>query len=454
MTRVLVAGLCPFPWEDAGRNYGPGVRTWQFAWSLARAGHAVRLLAQPIPGAYAIPPAREEERDGVRILRVLPTEIEDPAFVRREVVAWDAEAVVGATIYGAVALARCDLELPFWADQFGHVMAEAQAKAAIEGANWPLAYFWRMARAVDLGADHFSVVSERQRYALIGELGALGRLNAETCGYEFASVIPCAAAPELPTPPAGRLLRGRRIPEDAFVVLWSGGFNVWSDVETLFAGVDRAMSENDRVHFVSTGGGIVGQDEETYERFRCLVAGSAHASRYLLEGWVSQSLVPAYTAEADLGVVTDRPMYEGLLGSKNRVLQWMNAGLAVAYNRWGDVGDLVATPGLGLSFEVGDSEGLCSRIVWAAQHPSELAEIVRRAEEEVAARYTFEATARSLVEWSADPRPAPDREWRGRIRSPDDFGEPRQVLVSAVKRVPFLARLPAARWAWRWMTRS
>jgi hypothetical protein len=129
----------------------------------------------------------------------------------------------------------------------------------------------------------------------------------------------------------------------------------------------------------------------------------------------------------------------------------MNAGLAVAYNRWGDVGDLVATSGMGLSFEVGDSEGLSSRIVWAAEHPLELAEIVRRAREEVAARFTFEATARPLVEWIAKPRPAPDREWRGRIRSPDDFAEARQVIAASARRFAFIARLPLARAAWRWL---
>ena len=49
------------------------------------------------------------------------------------------DAVVGATLLGSFALARAGCELPFWADQFGHSMAEAQAKAALVGNNRPLA---------------------------------------------------------------------------------------------------------------------------------------------------------------------------------------------------------------------------------------------------------------------------------------------------------------------------
>src|SRR4030042_1369409 len=94
-------------------------------------------------------------------------------------------------------------------------------------------------------AARLPVVSESQRRAAIGELGAVGRLTAETCGYELVSVIPCAHVPPEEAPPrtdarAGRVARGRIVPDDAFVVLWSGGFNVWSDVATLGAGAGTA----------------------------------------------------------------------------------------------------------------------------------------------------------------------------------------------------------------------
>ena len=58
-------------------------------------------------------------------------------------------------------------------------------------------------------------------------------------------------------------MRGRLVPEDAFVVLWSGGYNVWSDIETLLQGLEKAMDEQPSIHFLSTGGAISGHDDAT-----------------------------------------------------------------------------------------------------------------------------------------------------------------------------------------------
>jgi glycosyltransferase involved in cell wall biosynthesis len=134
---------------------------------------------------------------------------------------------------------------------------------------------------------------------------------------------------------------------------------------------------------------------------------------------------PGYVEEADLGVLADRMVYEGLLGSKNRVLQWMGAGLPVLYNRLGDLGDLLADRALGLTFTPGDSGALAERLAWAAGHDEELRRMA--AGPQVAQREPPEARP-PLVEW-AGPRRAPDagtrhacagrrpRRWRQRARA-------------------------------------
>ncbi len=453
MSRVLVAGVCPLPFENTPRSFGPGIRTWQFAWSLSRAGHEVRLLALRAPGAYADGAgAATEVRDGIHIGRLSDVAFFDPATVRAAVRDAHPDALVGASLLGSAALARARSSLPFWADEFGHAMAEAQAKAFAEGRNWPVAYTWNLLRPVLLSADRLSVVSERQRYAAIGELGAVGRLTAETCGYEFTAVIPCALVPteEAPTPPGGGpgpVVRGRLVPEDAFVVLWSGGFNVWSDVETVARGVETAMSRNPQIHFVATGGAIPGLDAAAWERFRAMAGGSPHRDRFHLEGWVPAERVAAYVAEADLGILADRPIYEGLLGSKNRVVQWMGAGLPVLYNRIGDLGDLLEGRRLGLTFPPGDAAVLAERLAWAATHREELRERASRAREVAHRELTFEATARPLVDWAASPRRAPDA--ARRARDPWGHADLRQRVAAAVRRVPGLRGSEALVALWR-----
>lgn len=442
MTRILMAGLCPLPFENTQKSFGPGIRTWQMARTLAAAGHEVVLLALRIPGTYAertdkesgeVEADRQETRDGVAIERLHESEFFDRETIAARLRHSAPEAVIGATLYGSYVLALQAPSCPFWADQFGHVMAEAQAKALLEKANWPIAHFFNLLAPILRHADHLSVVSERQRWAAIGELGLAGRLSWETCGHEFVSVLPCALIPRPSSPlgaagdPPQPLLRGRRFPADAFAVFWSGGYNVWSDVETLFAGLEQAMAQEPRLHFVSTGGEIGGHDEKTYRRFLELVDASAYRERYHLLGWVDAELVPRYQAEMDLGILTEIAIYEGQLGHKNRVVQWMGGLLPVLYNRVGDLGDLLAGQAgqgelpLGLTFAVGRADELARQLLWAIGHPAELAAMAARAQAYTLRELTFEATTRELLAWAAAPSFAPDAHLRAGIRSPADF---------------------------------
>ena len=384
MSRILVAGLCPLPFENTLRSYGPGIRTWQFAWSLARAGHEVRVLAMMTPGAYGDDrPALSEDRQGILIDRLTDVAFLEPATIRRAMREFQPQALVGASLYGSAALARAGPRLPFWADQFGSAMAEAQALAAVEGRNWPVAHAWALLAPVLCCADRLSVVSEHQLRAAIGEAGAVGRLTAETSGYEL----------------------------------------------------------------VSTGGAIPGLDAGTYARFCALVARSPHRERFHIEGWVQAKRVASYAAEADVGVLADRSTYEGLLGSRNRIVQWMGAGLPAVCSRVGEIADLLAERELGLTFPAGDADALAERLLWAAGNTEELRTMAARAREYARAELGFEATTRPLTSWAADPRPAPDA--RSRVRAPRDHATLRQRLAGLGRRVPVARRSEPLVRLWR-----
>ena len=122
--------------------------------------------------------------------------------------------------------------------------------------------------------------------------------------------------------------------------------------------------------------------------------------------------LPAVVAESDLGVLTEKPIYEGMLGSKNRVVQWMSSGLAVAYNDIGDLGELLDNHRLGLTFPVGDAETLADRLCWAADHPQEVAAMAQRACRFAQEHLSFKATTTELLAWAANPTFAPDLGFR------------------------------------------
>ncbi|MEO8274985.1 MAG: glycosyltransferase family 4 protein [Thermoanaerobaculia bacterium] len=407
MTRVLICGVAPLPFENTQKNYGPGIRSWQFARSLAAAGHQVRLLAVTLDDAYVSPPVALEVVDGVEIERLSSGLFVNFDRIRAHFANFEPECVVGATVYGSYALAIAQPTVPFWADQFGHLMAEAQAKAAIDGNDSVVLYFWKLLEPVLRWADHLSVVSEHQKWAAIGELGAVGRLSFRTIGHEFAHVVPCALPPAA-AGEAARVSHRRESPEQPFQTLWSGSYNTWSDVRTLVEGLEIAMGRNPTVRFVSTGGEIPGHDESTYRELVERVAHSPFSDRFELRGWLIADELPAILAASDLGILTEKPIYEGMMGSKNRVVQWMGSGLAVAYNNIGDLGALLDRQRLGLTFPVGDSEALADRICWAAEHPEELAALADAAQRYALENLTFSATTRELVAWVDRPTFAPD----------------------------------------------
>lgn len=388
--------------------------------ALSRAGHNVHLLTMQLTNAYnGVEPKREEIRENIAITRLDVEEFFNPNVISNSIERYAPDALVGATVYGSCTLAATNPKLPFWADQFGHFMAEAQALAHHQQNNWPLAHFWRHLEPVLHTADKISTVSRRQRYATIGELGTVGRLNAETAQYEFTAVIPCATMPvSAETKPT---LRPNTVPEDAFVVFWSGSYNVWSDVDTLFDGLQVAMESNPRIHFVSTGGGISGHDIRTYAHFKERIASSPFHARFHLQGWVDTPLVASFQAEADLGVLTEHVMYEGRLGHKNRVVQWMANGLPVAYNAIGDLGEELRQHETGLVFEVNDGPGLAQQILWAADHPEDLDRLAQRAQAYAQKHHSIDATTSDLVAWANAPQKAPDAELKRAIRSPADF---------------------------------
>ena len=109
MTKVLVCGLCPLPFENTLRSFGPGIRTWQLARGLAAAGHRVHVLAMKIPAGYEATTAmRRENRDGVTIERLADEQLFDARWLGARIDELQPEALVGATVYGSHALARID----------------------------------------------------------------------------------------------------------------------------------------------------------------------------------------------------------------------------------------------------------------------------------------------------------------------------------------------------------
>lgn len=405
--KVLLIGQGPLPIEGGEKNNAPGFRVWHFGRALAEAGHQVRLVGINPDPAFTTQLPRQLQPN----LSFYPTsevDITQDNFLAKLVAEEKPDALVGASVWPSyLASLYLPSDLPFWADLFGSPLAEAQAKAALYTDDSLIEPFARFEQTVLGRADVFSTVSTPQQYALVGELALLGRLRAATYGYRFAYPIP-AATDETVLPHTETVLRGKIVPEEAFVVLWSGGYNTWTDVDTLFAGLEGAMALTSNLHFVSTGGGLPPHDSATYPRFCQMVENSPYRARFHLLGWLPYETLHNYYYEANLGIILDKWSYEGELGSRTRLVDWLKYGLPAAVTVTAGVTAELVAAGVAFPFEHGNSQGLAALLSALANDPARIKQAAAQGQKLALERYHYRATCAPLVEWVASPQRAPD----------------------------------------------
>lgn len=412
MSRVLLAGIGPLPSEGRKQLFAPGLRVWIFARTLVLAGHEVRLALGAFAGQEGPLSIYDVEKDasGEAVARRLAAGGEEsglPQAIARAAADFRAQCLVATTDAMAEAAVCCGANLPLWVDFYGSPMAERQQQAAMHGNDGGLAAAWRTILGPLLGADHFSACSEPQRLALIGELGACGRLNRLTAGHDLADVIPPAALLS-PLRAEEPFLRASIVPQEAFVVLWSGGFNTWTDIETLHSGLIQAMRRDGRIHFVSTGGAIPGHCEMVYPQFQHLVETGPLRDRFHLLGWIDLDKVRQAWAEADLAVNVDAFSYEGLLGTRTRLLDWMEAQLPFATTPLCELSRMLIRRSLAREFHFQDPGSLATAIVEASAGEEATREMARRAHAFLQAEWTHAKLLAPLLEWVQNPAFAPD----------------------------------------------
>lgn len=414
MKKIMIFGIGPLSIDEGEKFHGGGNRAWHLAKPLADRGFEVILVCMRITDKASANGGEERREIGNIIYYSVDelTQFADDGFLRAKIREHKPDALAGACAYPASRAAAVADDLPVWADFHGYPMGEAQAKAAQTGDAGYLHHFWNIVRPALQRADRFSVTSERHRMALIGELGAMGRLNQHNFLENFVTQIPIAWCDSTPCE------KRFRFKEDSFTVFFSGGYNNWCDAETLFKALETAMDRDPRVRFLSTGGAIDGHDEVTYPRFQALVEQSRHRGRFDLRGWVSRAELRECQSRAHLGINVDLPCYETLIGARNRITEFNALGIPVLTTLGTEISQVLFFKGLILTAPVGSPEALAGEIVLAANHPEKMQKMAEKAREYFEKNYTYQATAGPFVEWCRNPVHCGDF---GKISAPLDY---------------------------------
>ncbi|RJP30806.1 MAG: hypothetical protein C4527_08940 [Candidatus Omnitrophota bacterium] len=400
MKRIFILGIGPLSIENSTKFHGGGNRAWHLAKPLLDRGFEVILLCMRITDKSAAEfPNEERMQDGNLTYYAVDELIcfADDGYLREIIAAHRPDAVVGACVYPACRAAAVAGELPVWADIHGYPMGEAQAKAFHYQEPGYIHHFWNIYREALRRADRFSVTSERQRMAVIGELGVMGRLNHHTFMEPLVTTIPIAWDANTP------FLKTQRAKNDPFTVFFSGGYNLWCDVETLFHGLEIAMERDSRIRFLSTGGAIDGHDEKTYPRFVQLVEASRFRNRFDLRGWVAKEELEECQNRAHLGINVDLNCYETYIGARNRITEFLARGIPVLTTLGTEISQILFYKGMVLTAPMNHPQALAGEIILAANHPEKMEQMAAKARQLFEEQYTYTNTVGEFVKWCEHP---------------------------------------------------
>jgi glycosyltransferase involved in cell wall biosynthesis len=410
MSRILVLGY-ELPAMAQGAIEARSYRTWQFVEPLLADGHQVCLVvngqADRFNITHSLGPRLSYHQVAMqrlgwrRRLNYLHSH-------------FGPDGVLAVMFNNCLRITRLVTDRPIWMDLYGDKLAEGQIASYSQRSSRGYRNMLRYLREVLKQGDVYSTCSTPQKYSLIGQLGMVSRLNRHTLGYEFAySVLPgVSTCPK--DADNGPMLRSDLVPANAFVVLWCGGYNVWTDVDTLFQALDEAMDRDPRIFFLSVGGKVKVGQNNTYDRFLNMIETSAHRHRFCMLGWRPAGEIPAYYRQAEVGISLDAFHYETLLGTRTRLVEMMRYGLPVITSVGCELSAIIRDRGLGFTFPISDAAALRDRILALARDPTGRQIMAEHAQRYVTQQLSFSETTRPFREWANRPYHAPDRVKTGR----------------------------------------
>ncbi|MDP8243025.1 MAG: glycosyltransferase [Candidatus Hinthialibacter antarcticus] len=400
MKRILVLGIGPLAIENSQTFHSGGNRAWHLTQPLLEKGFEVVMVCMRVTDSAGAPRPDEEiiTRDNLTYYSCHETKcFANDDYLRQIIEKHQPDAIIGACDYPASRACAVAGNLPVWADIHGYPMGEAQAKAYHYNEPGYIHHFWNIHRPALFRGDRFSVTSERQRMALTGELGAMGRLNHKTFGEDLATTIPIAWDPNTP------YQHTTRSKDDPFTVFFCGGYNLWCDVETLYRTLEIAMQQDPRIRFLGTGGLIEGHDEKTYPKFEAMVNASQFKNRFDLRGWVPREKLETCYQQANLGINCDLICNESLIGARNRITEWMARGVPILTSLMTEISQILFYKGAALTVPPVNPALMASEIILAANHPEKLANLSQQARKIFEESYTYPRTVGALIEWCKNP---------------------------------------------------
>jgi hypothetical protein len=289
--KVLVIGCGPIPSDSQAICSFGQLRTWSIWKYLASTHNDVDLLLLGLTNEAGLLPY------SIDTVKQIQTRSEQVDVV-----------VTAGPFLPALILDAIPQNIPLWLDWPSDPLADQHAKRSqVEQNQQEEALVQEIVQRALQRADAISVISERQKWATIGQLLLIGR--------EDVPVVTIPIAFDFP----GKIRVPRKKSKN---VLLSGSLNTWLDIEKI---MDSISTETD-LHLHITGG-VTENYPEMEEKFNSMLKN--YSSQVTYHGWLEEVHLQKVVSSCYLATWLDLPGIEPLLGSRTRALYYIWNGLKI-----------------------------------------------------------------------------------------------------------------------------
>ncbi|WP_204946689.1 glycosyltransferase family 4 protein [Microbacterium laevaniformans] len=285
-------------------------------------------------------------------------------------------------------------------------------------------------------ADYLLCASDKQRDFWLGQLAAVGRVNAMTYEAdnalrELIDVAPFGLDPVVPAQER-HAIKGAipGIGPDDKVLLWGGGIYDWFDTDTLLRAMAKVTKThpNARLFFLGVahpnpGVPMMKAQARTFELADSL--GLTDRVVFFNREWVAFDDRHNYLLDADAGVSTHYEHIETAFSFRTRILDYLWAGLPMVTTAGDGFADLIQGSPLGVTVPERDVDALAAGIIKVLYDVEFRAEATEKIAD-VRQDFAWSRALAPLTAFCAAPRSAPDRivSTHGRVlRMPDPAAE-------------------------------
>jgi glycosyltransferase involved in cell wall biosynthesis len=412
MSRVLLIGYNPPEIERHGKIEAANYRTWQFLQPLLADGNEVCLCADTPNVERATTCSLENAASQLIYQPICFQRCGWTGKLQDAHDNFEPDCIVAVNFAPCLYATKLHTDKPIWMDIYGDYITIIQVAGFRAGSNRGLATSLAFVKQVIETGDAFSTCSRAQMHMLVGELAMAGRLNWRTLGYQFVqTVLPGAPAIEVETveKKSRKILLQHGVDNQDFIALWCGGYNTWTDIETLFRALDWAMAHDPKIHFVSIGANTYEAPDNVYVRFQRSIDRSQYRERFHMLGWRPWKEIGDYYRESDIGLNIDAMHYETIYGTRTRLVEMAAWGLPSITSLGCELSYLLGDRGAAMTFQIGDWHTLGEHLVTLARERDKIIALAKAALNYARNDLTFLVTTYPIRSWVRNPHGAPDR---------------------------------------------